>query len=84
MNIIHKESRSKRTLSVSRCLRDAKAPGECLGESFCHKVAVPTLKGRKQDKHTHSSSRLPLHKHAGTRKTRLQGSPKPLDHSVSN
>ena len=38
MNIIHKESRSKRTLSVSRCLRDAKAPGECLGESFCHKV----------------------------------------------
>lgn len=49
MNIIHKESRSKRTLSVSRCLRDAKAPGECLGESFCHKVAVPTLKGRKQE-----------------------------------
>lgn len=49
MNIIHKESRSKRTLSVSRCLRDAKASGECLGESFCHKVAVPTLKGRKQE-----------------------------------
>ena len=49
MNIIHKESRSKRTLSVSRCLSDAKGPGECLGESFCHKVAVPTLKGRKQE-----------------------------------
>ena len=45
---------------------------------------LSALKGRKLDKHTHSSSRLPLHKHAGTRKTCLQGSPKPLDHSVSN
>lgn len=45
---------------------------------------LSALKGRKLDKHTHSSSRLPLYKHAGTRKTCLQGSPKPLDHSVSN
>lgn len=49
MNTVHKKSRSKRTLSVSQRLSDAKAPGECLGESFCHKVAVPTLKGRKQE-----------------------------------
>lgn len=45
---------------------------------------LSAFKARKLDKHTHSSSRFPLHKHAGTRKTFLPGSPKPLDHSVSN
>lgn len=45
---------------------------------------LSAFKARKLDKHTHSSSRFPLRKHARTRKTFLPGSPKPLDHSVSN
>lgn len=45
---------------------------------------LSAFKARKLDKNTHSSSGFPLHKHARTRQTFLSGSPKPLDHSVSN